>query len=331
MALPSTAITRTELGATFSEFDLAASRAGFIGARVLRPRAVGVQAADVGKIPIEALLVTKDDTRAPGAGYRRGDFEFTKFSYATDEHGWEEPMDDRTLAMYADLLDAESIHTQRAMDMVLRNYEIAAAAAVYDTAVWTGAALTLAITEEWDTAASAVPISDVAYAKQKIRANSGLEPNALICNRKQFEGICASAQVIDRIKYWGGDDPKNITEQMIAALLGLDYILVAGGIKSTAKEGQSAVLAACWSDEYAMVARVAVTDDPQEPCVGRTFMWTGDSATGAAGPGGGELALTVEEYREESVRGSVIRARNDRDIVVMYPEAAFLFSNAITI
>ena len=51
--LPSTAITRLDLSATFAEFDLAASRKNFIGPRVLRPFLVGVQAADVGKLPIE--------------------------------------------------------------------------------------------------------------------------------------------------------------------------------------------------------------------------------------------------------------------------------------
>lgn len=329
MAVPSTAITRLELSATFSEFDLAMSRKRFIGPQVLRPRMVGVQAADVGKIPIEALLQTGDDSRAPGAGYKRGDFEFTKFSYATDEHGREEPLDDRQLALYRDILDAEAIHSQRAIDIVLRNYEIAVAAAMYDTDVWTGAALTTAITHEWDDATNAVPIDDVEAAKRKVIDGCGLEPNALILNRNQFWNLAHTDQVVDLLKYSGIDDPKRIREAAIAALLDLEYILVAGGIKNAAKEGQDVSISRIWSDEYAMVARVAVTDDPQEPCVGRTFLWSED---GPGAPGSDEeLAVLVEEYREENVRGSVIRARNDRDIVVMYKEAAHLLSNVTTI
>jgi hypothetical protein len=71
-----------------------------------------------------------------------------------------------------------------------------------------------------------------------------------------------------------------------------------------------------------MLARVAVTDDPQEPCIGRTFMWTGDGpdAVGTAEA----LAVIVEEYREEKVRGTVFRARNNRDIEMMYPQAGHL-------
>jgi len=326
--LPSTAITRTDLASTFSEFDLAMSRKRFIGPRVLKPRLVGVQAADVGKIPIEALLRTLDDARTAGGGYQRDDFEFSKFNYSTNEHGREVALDDRQLKVFRDLIDAESIQAQRAEDIVLRNYEIDCAAALYDTATWTGAALTTAIVEEWDTAAAAVPITDVEAARRKIHDGCGLEPNALICNRNQFWNLANTAQVIDRIKYWGGDDPKQINEAMIAALLDLEYVLVAGGIKNTANEGQAASLSRIWSDEYAMVARVAVTDDPQEPCVGRTFMWSEENAGVGTDE---ELATIVEEYREEGVRGSVIRVRNDRDIVIMYPEAAHLLSNVTTI
>ncbi|KPK71189.1 MAG: hypothetical protein AMJ84_06500 [Acidithiobacillales bacterium SM23_46] len=327
MALPSVAITRFDLGSTFSEFNLATARRGFIGPQCLRPRLVGVQAADVGKIPIEALLSTKRDSRAPSAAYRRGDFEFTKFSYATDEHGWEEPMDDRKLAMYRDLLDAEAIHAQRATDFVLRNVEIDVAAALYDTDVWTGDTLTTVITNEWDDHTNAVPRDDVFAAKEKVLVGSGLEANALICNSKQFWHATHTDDIEGLIKYSGEDDPKRMSVQALATILQLDYILVAGGIKNESIEGQDASLARIWSDEYMMVARVATTDDPQEPCVGRMFVWAGD---GPGAPGTDEeLAVVVEEYREEARRGSVIRARNDRDIVIMYPEAAHLLSNAI--
>lgn len=324
MALPSTAITRLDLSATFSEFDLAASRLQFIGPKVLRPRLVGVQAADVGKIPLNQLLITKDDSRAPGGEYKRDDFEFDKFTYATDEHGREVPLDDRTLRIYRDILDAEDIQSQRAVDMVLRNYEIDIAAAIYDTAVWTGASRTTAVSSEWSSAANGKPRVDVENAKRKVRDGCGLEPNALVCNRLQFWNLANTDEIKDLIKYWGGDDPKRINEAMIAAALDLEFILVAGGIKNTANQGQSATLSRVWSDENVQVCRVATTDDPQEPCVGRTFMFSEENA----GVGSDEeLALIAEEYREEKVRGSVIRVRNDRDIVIMYAAAGHMLSN----
>ncbi|MCX7429018.1 MAG: hypothetical protein NTW96_25750 [Planctomycetia bacterium] len=329
MAFPSVAITRTELSATFSEFNAAMDRRGFIGPRVLVPRVVGVQKADVGKVPIEALLQTRETLRAPKTAYSRGDFEFGKFEFATEDHGVEEVLDDRNVKIYADILDAELIHTQRAEDAVARKYEIDVAAAVYDTSVWTGAGLTTALTNEWDDPDAATPIEDIEAARLKIINPSGLVPNALIVNRKQFFHLRRTDQIIDLIKYSGKDDPKRITASMLAQAFDLDFVLVAGGIKNTANEAATASISEIWGDEYAMLARVATSQDPQEPCLGRTFIWSGD---GPGAPGSGEeLAILVEEYREEKVRGSVIRARNDRDIVIMYKEAAHLLSNVITI
>ena len=326
--LPNTAITRLDLSSTFTELDLAMSRQRFIGHRILRPRLVGVQAADVGKLPLEALLQTHATGRAPGAGYGRGDFEFEKYSFATDEHGWEEPMDDRQIKLYGDMFDAEAIHAQRAEDVVLRNYEIAVAAAIYNTTTWNGAALVTDLTHEWDDPTNAVPITNIEAARRKVRAASGLEPNALICNRDQLWNLRLTDQIVGLLKYSGHADPTKLFADAIASLLDLQHIIVAGGQKNTANEAQTASLSSVWSDEYAMVCRVAETDDPQEPCIGRTFMWTEENAGAGTDEG---MAVLMEEYREEKVRGSVLRARNDRDLVIMYPQAGHLLSNVTTI
>ena len=102
MVMPSTVITRLDLSSTFVEFDAAMQRKQFIGPKVLRPRMVGIQAADVGKIPIAQLLQSHDTSRATGSGYNRGDWKFDKFSYSTSEHGWEEPLDDRNIKIFQD-------------------------------------------------------------------------------------------------------------------------------------------------------------------------------------------------------------------------------------
>lgn len=327
MVAPSTAITRYELSLPFTEFDLMMNQKGYIGPQVLKPRLVGIQSADVGKIPIEHLLQQQNTKRAAGSGYRRGDFEFQKYSYNTDEYGWEEPIDDRQLAIYADMLDAESIHADRAAGFVCDQFERDINSAVYDTAVWTGAALTTALTNEWDDHTNATPIDDIFAAKEKVRSGTGLEPNALICNTLQFHHLANCDQTVDRVKYTQTADQGTMM-QAIADVLGIKKILVAGGWTNTANPQQAASVSRIWGNEYAMVARVAETEDPQEPCVGRTFIWTGDGP-GAVGTEE-KLALVMEEYRDEAVRGSVIRCRNDRDIVIMYAAAGHLLSNVIT-
>jgi hypothetical protein len=71
-----------------------------------------------------------------------------------------------------------------------------------------------------------------------------------------------------------------------------------------------------------MVAKIATSVDMREPCIGRTFHWTQD---------GSSIGGTVESYREEAIRGDVIRVRHDVDEVILYPEAGHLLSNVTTI
>ena len=326
MAVPKTAITRFDLSAPFVEFMLAANRRKYIGPSVLRPRLVGVQAADVGKIPLEALLQQKSTKRASGAGYKRGDFEPDKYNYATDEYGWEEAMDDRTLAIYRDLFDAEEIHANRAINNVLEEYERDVAAKILNTAVWTGAALTTALSTKWSVKATATPIEDVEAARQKVINGSGLEPNALILNRNQYFNLINCDEIVERVKYTE-TATQEAMRRVVAQVLDLEHILVAGGITNSANPQQAKAISRIWPDAKASLARVAMTDDPQEPCVGRTFIWTED---GPGVPGDdSELAVLVEEYREEGIRGSVIRARNDRDMQIMYTSAAHLLTNVL--
>jgi hypothetical protein len=307
--------------ATFLEFDLESENAGYIATEVFPVINVQSQAGNFGKIPIEQLLQQRDTRRAPGAGYSRGNFTFDKATYATEEHGTEEPVDDREAKMYAEYFQAEQISTMRAFSAVLRNAEQRVADAVFNTTTWTGADLTTAITHEWDDATNCVPLTDVEAAVQKIYDNSGLWANALVINRKVFRNLRNSDQIIERINASGAGSPSkatDVTVQMLAQVFDLDRIIVAGTSKNAAKEGQAVSIGQIWSGEYAMVCKIATSADMREPCVGRTFHWSED---------GSSIGGTVESYRDEVIRGDVIRVRHDTDEIVLYPEAGHLLSN----
>lgn len=320
----SLATLRPDLSESFMEFDLAMDAAGMISNRVFPVVSVAQQSGNFGTIPIEQLLQQRDTKRAPGSGYSRGNFTFDDATYACVEHGAEEPVDDREAAMYAEYFDAEMIAAQRAYSAVLRNAEQRVADAVFNATTWTGASLTTAVTNEWDDTVNATPLTDVEAAVQKVYDNSGLWANALIINRKVFRNLRNCDQVIDRINSAGAGSPSkasDVTVEMLAQAFDLDNIIVAGTSKNTAKEGQSASVSQIWSGEYAMVCKVATSGDFREPCIGRTFHWSGD---------GSSIGGTVENYRDESVRADIIRVRHDVDEIVLYAEAGHLLSNITT-
>jgi hypothetical protein len=323
MPSPTAALStlRPDLGASMEEFDLAMDRQGFIAAEVLPVFETMTQSGPFGKIPLEALLANRETARAPGAGYSRSDWKFETDSFACEEHGAEEPVDDREAKMYANYFDAEVVAAARARDVVLRNAEKRAAALIFNTTTWTGSSLTTAVGTAWSTVATAVPITDVNAARQKVWDGCGMWPNALIITRKVCNNIRNCTSVKDAIAASGAGfatTQRRVTLSMLAEVFDLDKIIVAGSAKNTAAEGQNATIASIWSDSYAMVCRVAVTDDIREPCLGRTFHW---------GEDGSQIGGLMESYREEQKRSDIIRCRHDVDEKVLYTQMGHLLSN----
>jgi hypothetical protein len=325
MPVPSSTLStlRPDLAASFEAFDLQAEKEGYIAQKVFPVVSVDSQAGNFGKIPLAQLLQQRTTTRSPGSGYARGNFTFEPATYSCEEHGAEEPIDDREAKMYANYFDSEVIATKRAYNAVLRNAEKRVADAVFNTTTWTGASLTTDVSSvPWATVANAKPLDNVEAAVQKVYDNSGLWANALVINKKVFRNLRNTPQVTDRIASSGAGNrvlASDVSLQMLAEAFALDYIIVAGGSLNSATEGQTASVSQIWSGTYAMVCRVATGNDFREPCIGRTFHWAGD---------GSNVDGAIESYRDEVVRSNVIRVRHDVDEVVLYAQAGHLLKIA---
>lgn len=317
----SLATQRPDLAESFMEYDLEMDQAKFIAHKVFPVIEVASQAGNFGKIPLEQLLQNRETKRAPGSGYSRGNWTFDTATYACEEHGMEEPIDDREAQMYREYFDVELISTARAYRAVLENAEKRLAAALFNASTFSGQ--TTNVVEEWDDNANSVPIDNVKAAVLAAYNRSGLWPNTLIISEIVFRNVVHSAQIVDRLKYQGYHDmiPSEVTAAVLAQVFQLEQVLVAGGTKNTANEGQAANPGQIWSEEYAMVCRTAVSQDMREPCIGRTFHW---------GEDGSDIGGQVETYRDETIRGDVVRVRHDVDEVTLHAECAQLLDNVTT-
>jgi hypothetical protein len=325
MPAPSSALStlRPDIAGSLMEFDLAMDREGFVWNRVMPVFETQKSSGKFGLIPVEQLLQNRDTARSPGSGYSRGKWKFTDASFATVEHGAEEPVDDREAALYADYFDAEVVSGQRAQDAVLRNAEKRVADLLFNATTFSGK--TAAVTNEWDDAANATPIIDVETAVRAIWSASGLWPNALVINRHVFRNLRNCDEIIERINSAGaGNATKadDITAAMLARVFDLSQVIVAGSAKAGNNEGQAFSASKIWSDEYALVCRVATTNDIREPCIGRIFHWAED---------GSNIGGTIETYRDETVRSDIVRCRHDVDEKTLHLEGGYLLSNITTI
>lgn len=317
MPRPTSSTTlRPELGAIAYEYMLEASQRGFIGDILMPVFEVPLQSAQYPVIPIESLLKLQDTKRSPRANYNRGDYEFETGTYACEDHGWEELLDDLEANLYRRFFDAEEVAVMRAVDIILRAREARIASMFQSTSVFSA---TAAVTTEWSTGGSCTPRSDVITAKEAMRAASGLEPNVMAISKKVFNNLLKAAEITSALQY---TNPLQVNSEeaqrrLLSQYFGLE-VLVGNAIKDSAKKGQVASLADIWDDEYCTLAKVSSGgQDLREPCAGRTMLWTGDS------PG----ILTTEEYREEAKRSNVYRVRNNVDEAVIFAGSVYILSN----
>ena len=317
-----TSFQRPDLGILFEQLDVIAEREGFIGTKVLPILPVALQSAPFPKVVLESRMVDVKTRRAPGTAYAQVSGEFTQDSYATEEHGLEEVVDDRERRMYAQSLDLDMLAVRRIAGMLAREQERRIAAAVFNTTTWTGSSLTTAVGPAWTSLNSAAPIDDVTGAIVKVRDNTGANPMGLtgICSWTVFKNLRRNAQLIERVKYAGIDDPTMPWSELTAVLakaLGLKQLLVAGAVRNSASKGATRSLSEIWTSTYFMVAKIAETNDLRETCVGRTFAWEGD---------GGMAMGTAEEYRDEAVRSQKFRQRHDVLEKILYAECGHLLT-----
>lgn len=312
------ATPRLDLGTAYMEFMDNASMPQFVATEVLPIFKTPRQAGKFTGITRETLLAQAAAGRVARSSYNRVDFGAEDKSYSCDEFGLEGLIDDRDRINYQNDFDHETVvlaHIARKLKLAM---EVRVAALVFNTTTWTGSSLyTDRSGTPWATVSTDV-ITHVLTAKEKVRAGTGMEANALILGRGVFESLLSNTGIKNQFP-----GAPIVTLQMVknalAQIFGLEKLIIGNAVKNTADEGQTASLSDVWGSTYAMVARVADQGAGlQDPCLGRSFLWTPDSPE----------ELVVETYREEQVRADVLRARHDVDEVIFNAEFGHLLKIA---
>lgn len=300
-----TTIIRPDLGVIVYEHQVNAHRFGFIGLRVLPIIPVALQSSSYPMIPAETMTSVPDTQRAERSGYHRDDWKFEDGSYACREHGLEQLVDDRERERIEGVysaMDVDEIAVNRGEHRILLAQEKRIADKVFDTSTFTNEAVGV----PWSTLATATPTSDIADCKSDIRKSCGIMPNTLIIGYDTFENLTRCQDITSELVY---TDPMSMSTieaqiQKLASIFKLEHVLVGGAIMNQAKRGQKFSPKDIWSSSYAMLCTISSGGpDLEEPCLGRTFMWTQDS----------DGNPTVETYREEDKRSDVYRVRHDVD------------------
>jgi hypothetical protein len=206
--------------------------------------------------------------RAPGTYGATRNLRLATDTYACDVYsiGMNVSAQDRANAL--DPLDLESsFTTAMAQDVSIRE-EVNFAAAAFVTGVW-GTSTTPGTT--WDDAAS-TPIEDIATGIETILENTGFKPNTLLLGANTwYSGLLHHPDVIARLP---DTSARIVTGQQLAAILGIDRVVVSMASYNTAAEeltaSESLVLG-----KHALLCYVNPNPSLNTPSAGYTFTWQG--------------------------------------------------------
>jgi hypothetical protein len=160
---------------------------------------------------------------------------------------------------------------------------------------------------------AAVPLDDMETAMYTVESTIGQAPNVGVIGRGLWRYLKNHPEIQERVKYGATPaNPANVTLQAVAALCGLQRLLLTNSIYETSAEGVAS----------------------SQSFVGGNHMWFG-FVPGAAAlntPSAGYIftfrAREVRRYREDQEHQDVIEARQSWDTRLTAPDAGYLIKSA---
>jgi hypothetical protein len=170
------------------------------------------------------------------------DFNMSTSSYQIEEealHGYVSQRDrDNTDSPLSPDIDLTQVLTEKIK--LRREFDLAS---MMTTTNWANAAsLSTGLNWGLDTVTSN-PIVTIDSVSSVIAGTSGKQPNRMVISDKLYRGARNHQNVIDRTKYTSRD---SVTPDLLATMFGLDSVLVAGGLRNQADEGQADSMTSIW-------------------------------------------------------------------------------------
>ena len=262
----------------------------------------------------------------------------TAGTYDCKEAGFDEPLDQKDKEILGGLRGEDSARFWaglKATQLVLLARDAALAASLMTTATF-GAGYNAAGAATWGSGTDK-PINDVSNAVESARKRCGIRPNRILMSGTAWVKLMQSAQIQTNLKQilgYTSPDGTSFFQQSRAMAMALGLgddgdVIIAGAVKNTADDGQTAALSSVWDDTKALVFYAADPMDMLSPGLGRTFIWSQGYNGFYAQPGISQSydplrGLVIESVYDVLANVERVRAREFIDMLLLNKEAGFL-------
>jgi hypothetical protein len=249
-------------------------------------------------------------TESAGGGYN-----LSTDSYKCEVFAFHKDVPDQVRANEDAPLNSDRDATEFVTNRLMLRREIQWASDFFTTGVWANDVTPSTL---WSDFTSSDPIGDVRAGARTIKLSTGMTPNTLVLGYDVFLKLQDHPDIIDRYKYTSSEV---MTETMIAKLFGVDRVLVAGGIKATNVEGETAATSFIHG-KHALLAYVEQRPSLLQASAGYTFAWKGVSS-------GNGYTIGTKKFRMEHLEVDRIESQFAFDNKVIASDLGHFFNGAV--
>lgn len=223
------------------------------------------------------------EVRAPGTESAGGGYELDNTpTYFANVYAFHHDVPDQVRSNADPAVDVERAAAELVMHKMLIKREKVWTTNFFTGGNWTndydGVASSPGANEviQWSDTVSGDPIGDIRAAKTTILESTGFMPNKLVLTQPVMDALVDHPDIVDRVKYATSTtaNPAMVNEQTLAALFGLDEIVVSRAIENTAAQGATASHSFI-GGKKALLCYAAPTPSLMTPTAGYQFSWSG--------------------------------------------------------
>lgn len=241
-------------------------------------------------------------------------------TYFADVYAFHKDVDDQIRANQDAVIDLDRDATEFVTRDLKLKKELTWAAKFFTTGVWTGSTTGTDITPGilWD-AGGSNPIEDIRAQLLSTKRRTGFRASKVVMGEEVWNVLQDHPDFLSRIQY---TQTAIVTTGLLAAVLGVDDVMIAGAVQNTAIEGAAEDMQFIFGKNL-LVVYAPPRAGLMTPSGGYTFAWTGLFGAGA-------LGTRIMRFRMEHLKSDRVEGEMSYDQKVVASEMGAFFSGVIS-
>ena len=179
--------------------------------------------------------------------------------------------------------------------------------------------------KQWSDTTLGDPIGNIRNGKSTVMESTGFMPNTLMLGQRVFDTLVDHPDIVDRVKYSGGvgnQNPALVNEQTLAALFGVERVIVGRAIENTAQDGLTNAHSFI-AGKKALLCYSAPTPSLLAPTAGYTFSWQGYLGTT------NQFGIATSRFRMEHLKSERVEGEISMDHKLVSADLGYFWDSIV--